>query len=381
MSRVRLRIPRTIGAKLLAGQLLVIVAGSVTLLLAALAVGPGFFRHHVREALGFVPADVSRHLDRSFNQATLISLAIAVAAALVVAVAVSWFVSLRVGRPIATLAAAARRIAQGGYSARVPATGTDELAVLARSFNEMASSLESAERRRRELLSDVAHELRTPVATIEGYVEGISDGVIPADAEALGALRAEALRLGRLVDDLQKVSRAEERQLDLRLSAVRPANLVEAAVQAATPAFDGKGVRLEQRLEERLPEIVVDTDRMGEVLANLLENALRHTPAGGRVEIAALRRSGEVELAVADTGEGIAPQHLERVFERFYRIDRARSRAQGGSGIGLAIARAIVEAHDGRIRAESGGPELGARFVIALPAATATSALAASGEA
>ena len=169
------------------------------------------------------------------------------------------------------------------------------------------------------------------------------------------------------MEELSEVSRAEERQLDLRPAPLAPGALIEAAILAARPSFAEKGVRLEPRVDADLPQVHVDPDRMGEVLANLLANALRHTPPRGRVEVGARRRGEEVEIAVADTGEGIAPEHLERVFERFFRTDRARSRATGGSGIGLTIARAVVEALGGRIHAESDGPDQGARCVIRLP--------------
>lgn len=370
------RLRRGLAARLLLAQLLVIVAGSVTLALVALAVAPGIFHDHVRRSGSVVPDDVARHLDKAFGAAVLIALAVAIGAAVLTALAVSTFLSLRIVRPIRALAEAAERIAKGAYAARVPATGSDEIAVLGGAFNEMASALESAERKRRELLTDVAHELRTPLATVEGYLEGLADGVVPADRETWPLLQAETGRLRRLVDDLAKVSRAEERQLDLQSTPSKPGLLVAAAVQAAAPAYAAKGVALETKLDRRLPSVDVDPDRIAEVLANVLDNALRHTPAEGRVDVAAAGHGKQVELVVTDTGEGIAPEHLERVFERFFRADPARTRTAGGSGIGLAIARAIVEAHDGRIHAESEGLGLGARFVIALPA-TAGSPVAA----
>jgi len=362
------RLRRSLTAKLFAAQILVIFAGSVTLALVALALAPSLFHAHVRDALGIVPEDVSRHLDEAFEDAVLVSLAIAIGAAAATAAVASAFLAVRIVRPIRGLAAASQRIARGAYAARVPVGGSDELAVLAASFNEMAASLESAEGRRGELISDVAHELRTPLATIEGYVEGLRDGVVAPDASTWTLLGTETRRLRRLVDDLHKVSRAEARQLDLRIVEVEPRSLVESAVRSAAPAFEAKGVQLERSAEQRLPSIHVDPERLGEVLTNLLDNALRHTSAGGRVEVRAERRASDVELSVSDTGEGIAPEHLERVFERFFRADPARSRATGGSGIGLAIARAIVEAHGGTLQAENDGSGRGARFVIALPA-------------
>jgi signal transduction histidine kinase len=183
-------------------------------------------------------------------------------------------------------------------------------------------------------------------------------------------LETESGRIRRLVDDLQKVSRAEERQLDLHIRALAPAAIVAQAAQAAEPAYTAKGVALDTAVADDLPRVAADGDRIGEVLANLLDNALRHTPAGGSVEVRADGQGEEVEFTVSDSGEGIAPQHLGRVFERFYRVDSGRTRARGGSGIGLAIARALVEAHGGRIRAESAGPGSGARFVVAIPTAS-----------
>ena len=359
----------SLAAKLLAAQLLVIVAGAATLALVALAVAPGLFHGHVRDALGLVPDDVSRHLDEAFRDSVLLSLAVAVGAALAAAGAVSVFLALRIVRPVRTLAAAATRIAQGRYDERVPVGGSDELALLATAFNGMALSLESSERRRRELLSDVAHELRTPLATIDGYLEGVADGVVPSDGDTLAVLRAETGRLKRLTEDLARVSEAEERRLSLRIEPVAPADLLAAAAEAARPSFAAKGVGLDVEHETRLPRVAVDADRIAEVLANLLENALRHTPPGRGVVLSARRHDRAVELVVADEGEGIAAEQLERVFERFYRADPGRSRERGGTGIGLTISRALVDAHGGRIRAESEGAGRGSRFVVELPAA------------
>lgn len=366
---MRIRLRRSLATRLLLAQLLVILAGSATLALVALAIAPGIFQDHIRRSGNVVPDEVAPHVDKAFGVAFLIALAVAIGAAVLAALAVSAFLSLRMVRPVRELAEAAERIAKGAYGARVPATGTDEIALLGGAFNEMATSLESAERKRRELLTDVAHELRTPLATVEGYLEGLADGVVQGDDETWALLQAETGRLRRLVDDLAKVSRAEERQLDLRSAQSQPSALVAAAVQAATPTYAAKGVVLETRLDGRLPSVDVDPDRIAEVLANVLDNALRHTPPGGSVEVSAAERGGEVEFSVSDTGDGIASENLERVFERFFRVDPARTRSAGGSGIGLAITRAITEAHGGRVRAESDGPGSGARLVITLPTA------------
>jgi signal transduction histidine kinase len=360
------RVRGSLTLKILAGELLVVMAGSVTLLALTLTLGPILFRQHVRDALGYVPQDVARHLDIAYSDATLIALAIAVGAAVLTAVAISVLVSYRVVGPVRTLAAASRRIAAGAYGARVAAEGTDEIALLAGAFNELAQSLEAAERRRSELLANVAHELRTPLATVQGYVEGVADGVIAPSEQTWAGVKDELQRLNRLADDLQAVSRAEERQLDLHPVPVPPGELVAAAIQAAAPAFAAQGVELTSDAAVSVPPIAVDRDRFGEVLANLLENALRHTPPGGHVAISASAHGNGVEITIADDGEGIAAEHLPHVFERFYRADPSRRRSGAGSGIGLTIARAIVEAPGGTLRAESEGRGRGARFVVAL---------------
>jgi len=266
------------------------------------------------------------------------------------------------------LAQTAERIGAGGYQARVPVPDAgDELAALAWAFNRMAQALESTERRRQALLADLAHELRTPLATLEGYVEGLADGVVAPDQDAWTVLQSELVRLRRLVEDLETLSRAEERQLDLRPGPVDPDGLVTRAVRAAEPAYKAKGVALQASIDPLLPLVSVDPDRLGEVLGNLLGNALRHTPPGGRVQVSAHEDGDQVELSVTDSGEGIPPELLERVFERFFRVDAARTRDGGGSGLGLTISRAIVEAHGGRLWADSAGYGRGARFVVRLP--------------
>ncbi len=360
---------RGLAARLFAAQLLVIVAGSLTLAMVALAVAPGLFRLHARQAFTALPPEATVHLQRGFEGALLLALGLAVAASLVTALAASWLLAQRLARPIRTLAETAARIGAGSYQARVPTpAGDDELAALATAFNQMAQALESTERRRQALLADLAHELRTPLATLEGYVEGLADEVVAADQDAWRVLQAELARLRRLVEDLETVSRVEERQLHLHLDPVDPGALVARAVQAAQPAYQAKGVTLTAGVDRSLPLVSADPDRLGEVLDNLLSNALRHTPKGGQVEVTATQRGNEVELSVRDTGEGIPPELLDQVFQRFFRVDPARTRNDGsGNGLGLTISRAIVQAHRGRLWAESSGLGHGARFVARLP--------------
>jgi two-component system, OmpR family, sensor histidine kinase BaeS len=368
------RVRGSLGAKLLLAQMLVVIAGSLTLAVVALAVAPGVFHTHVRMALGVVPPETARHLDEGLAKAITVALGTGTGVAVATALGVSFLLARRITSPIRSLDQAAGRVARGRYTARVPVpAGGDELAGLAAAFNTMAEALEDSEQRRTELLADLAHELRTPLATIDGYLEGVADGVIAPDDAILPVLQTETARLRRLVDDLNAVSRAEERQLDLHPVRSDPDKLVSTAVQAAQPAYTAKDVTLTAKLDPRLPQITADPERIGEVLANLLGNALRHTPTGGSVEVAAttIPGGGYLRITVSDTGEGIPAGQLEQIFERFYRVDRARTYAPGasGSGIGLTITRAIVQAHGGSIHAESQGPGHGARFVVTLPAA------------
>ncbi|HZW45700.1 MAG TPA: ATP-binding protein, partial [Dermatophilaceae bacterium] len=236
-------------------------------------------------------------------------------------------------------------------------------------FNQMASRLGSVEGTRRRLLADLGHEMRTPVATLEAGLEALEDGVATLDAPTAALLRAQTRRLTRLSDDISTVSQAEKGQVRLDRRPVQPRSVVTAAADAAAEAYQTEGVRLVTEIATGLPELSLDPERMGQVLGNLLDNALRHTPAGGSVTISATtsRRSGGVALSVADTGEGIPADHLPHVFERFYRVDTARDRTHGGSGIGLAIAKALVEAHGGHLTVSSLGTGQGSTFRAVLP--------------
>jgi two-component system sensor histidine kinase BaeS len=359
---------RGLAARLLAAQLLVVAAASLTLAMVTITLAPALLARHAAMAPGTMPAETARHVNEGLNQALLLSLSLATVVGLAAAGGASWLVARRIVDPIRSLTDAATAITRTGPTARVPRPDTgDELATLATAFNTMADALEDSERQRRRLLTDLAHELRTPLATIEGYAEALTDGVIPAE-EISQVLRTQVARLARLIDDLGVVSRAEGHQLDLHPVDCQPDQLVQAALAAAAPTYAAKGVTLASHLEPRLPAVHADPDRIGEVLANLLNNALRHTPAGGRVELTARHRSRHLVLTVTDTGEGIPAEQLERIFERFYRTDHSRAhRDTGGSGIGLTIARALVQGHNGHIYAHSDGPGHGTRFTITLP--------------
>jgi signal transduction histidine kinase len=362
-----------LGARLFAATGLVVVAGAVTLLAVALLVAPPVFHAHLRMALGAVPADTGRHVDEAFTWAVLLSLGVAVVVATLAALTVAWLVSRRIAAPVTDLAVAAGRLVAGGYDARVPDPQLGpEFAALASGFNTMAARLAASERVRQRMLADLAHELRTPVASIEATVEALADEVLPADATTWATLTDQATRLGRLVDDIGAVSHAEERSLYVNPARQELPDLVRAASTAVQARYIAKGVALVLGCASDAPAVNADGDRLGEALANLLDNALRHTPPGGTVCVTVRRgdRFGRAtaEVAVADTGEGFDPGEAERLFERFYRADAARTRDGSGSGIGLTISRAIVAAHGGDIRASSGGRGHGAVFEIVLPA-------------
>jgi signal transduction histidine kinase len=302
-----------------------------------------------------------------FQTATQQALLVSGGAAILVAVAVSLLISARIVTPVRQMLAASRRIAAGHYAERVPAQGTDELTALAAQFNTMAGELEATERRRVALIGDVAHELRTPLATIKGYIEGVLDGVVLPSDEIWVLMQDEVGRLSRLVRDLQELSRAEAKQLALHPSRVTCRTLTAQAVARLAPQYAEKGVDLAIVTPADLPAIEVDLDRMLQVLVNLLGNALRATPAGGRVTVTAQHTDDTVTVTVSDTGIGIDATHLPHLFERFYRVDPARSRRLGGHGIGLTISKSLVEAHGGQIWAASDGLGAGATVGFTLP--------------
>jgi signal transduction histidine kinase len=268
----------------------------------------------------------------------------------------------RTARPIGEVMDAAARVAEGDYAARASVHGPSEVRDLALAFNRMAERLESNERRRRNLLADVAHELRTPLAVIRGRVEGMLDGVYEPDQEHLALIAEETGVMGRLLDDLQLLSKAEAGVLELHRERLEPGELVEAAEAAHRTESERLGVSLRTEVEPTLPAIDVDRVRIGQVLSNLVSNALRHTPRGGTITISAERDGEGVALVVTDTGEGIASEELPHVFDRF-----AKSPESRGVGLGLAIAKSLVEAHGGSISARS-EPGQGASFRATLAA-------------
>ena len=301
-------------------------------------------------------------LATSINRSLLIGGSVAIAIALLL----TFVLSRRITSPIGALAKASRRLGRGDLSQRVQLQGESEVAALGQAFDSMAADLEHAEQLRRNMVADVAHELRTPLSNIQGYLEAIRDGVIKPDAATIHSLNEETALLSRLVNELQELSLAEAGELKLVYQAEDIAKLVKEAVTPWQPKVTAKEISLSLDLPDNLPLVNIDWQRVNQVLHNLLENAVAYTHKGGTINLAAIARGDWVEVSVSDTGEGIPAEDLPHVFERFYRVDKSRARATGGSGLGLTIARRLVEAHGGTITAQS---ELGkgSRFSFTLP--------------
>ena len=365
------RSSRGLASRLFAGQLIVLVAGALTAGLVATIIGPPIFHEHLLQAGHQSNSPELAHIEIAYRDASLISVGVGLVISLLAATAVTWFLTRRLGRPLDQVTHAARELSAGHYRTRVPMVGSGtELETLADAFNTMAARLEGVEDTRRRMLSDLAHELRTPIATLSAYHEGLHDGLVTLGPESRAALTEQIKRLARLADDIDEVSTAEEGRLDLDLGNHSVSDLLWAAHEGMRERYATQGVNLVIDLPEAAGlHVKVDRQRIGQVLANLLTNALRATPPRGTVTVAAHREGPAVKITVTDNGEGMTPEQIEHAFERFYRGDSARTRDRTGSGIGLTISKAIVAAHGGGLDAASGGRGDGATFTITLPTA------------
>ncbi|NPV09961.1 MAG: HAMP domain-containing protein [Anaerolineae bacterium] len=300
----------------------------------------------------------------SVNRSLLVSVAVTGSAAVLLALGLS----RRILRPVEALTQAARAVGEGDLSRRVAVTSDDEIGELARAFNSMAESLARLEQARRNLVTDVAHELRTPLSNLRAYLEGMCDGVIEPSPEAIVSIHEEALLLSKLVDDLQELSLAEAGAMKLYRRPLALPETVSKALAAFREQAATKGISLATDLPPNLPLVNADPDRVGQVLRNLLSNAVAHTPGGGHVSLIARVSGTEVQVTVQDDGVGIPEEHLPHIFDRFYRADDSRTRTTGGSGLGLAIVQQLVQAHGGRVWVESTEGE-GSLFHFTLPVA------------
>ena len=333
--------------------------GMAILVIGVVIVGGETFRELMMKA-----GDSAEHAramyDQSVTQVVVGATVVAVVAAIVIAIVLARMLA----RPLAEVGAAARRVAEGDYAARVPREGPEELTSLADSFNQMSAALARQEAIRRDFIANAAHELRTPLTNLQGYLEALRDGVIAGDAATYQSLREEVDRLVRLSRSLDALAEGAARsgpdatELDL-------AAHVRTALALAMPTLDRAGLELEVDVPEHLPARV-SGDHIAQVLANLLSNAARYTPRGGRVTVRAERRPADVLVSVLNTGDSIPEDDLPRLFERFYRVEKSRDPERGGAGIGLAIVKQLVESAGGRVGAESGGGST--RFWFTLPA-------------
>lgn len=346
---------------------LVVAASVLSAAIVALVVGPPLFHEHLLE-LGHTGGSAEMaHVEQAFLDAGVRSLGAGLVVALGLATLLAWWETRRLRRPLDELTSAARRLESGDYVARVPVgTGSPEFDDVAEAFNGMAQRLDATEESRRRLLSDVAHELRTPLSTLTAELEAIGDGLVPWDREGHELLAQQAARLQRIANDLNDVSRAEEGRFELDRHPVPVALLVEQAVATFRPRYTAKDVELAGTADGGI--VVADTQRVGQILGNLLENALRHTPAGGRVAVDAQTVRAETRITVTDTGDGLTADQRDQVFDRFYRTDTSRARDAGGSGIGLTISRSLARAHGGSLTVTSPGRGGGTTFTLVLPA-------------
>ncbi|PTA69270.1 HAMP domain-containing sensor histidine kinase [Deinococcus arcticus] len=356
--------------RLFLGHLLVTVLALGALLGLAEWSAPAFYHHHVQQMVALLGPEgraLQPDLERGMRGTLTGALLAALPFAALVAAGTALLTSQRIVRSVRLLSGGSQALAGGDYARRLPEEGRDELAQLAHHFNVLAGELDRVEQDRVALIGNVGHELRAPLAALRGYAEALSDGVLPPE-QAAPAMTRELRALERLAADLSLVSRVEAGQVALHLGPCEAGELLRAAAERFADAYEDRGVALRVTPPPGPLPLLADFERALQVLSNLLANALRATPGGGHVTLSARAQAGQVVLSVTDSGHGIPAQHLERIFERFYRVDPARTRGDG-SGVGLTIARGLAVQMGGTLRAQSGPG--GSTFTLTLPAAEA----------
>jgi len=353
--------------RLLLAQTLVLLAGGVTTWVVASVVGPPLFREHLHRAGIAHDSNEQFHAEQAYQHATALSIGVAITVAAFTAFIVTAILTRRVQHSIADLSAAASAVAEGHYDIRVasPHLG-DEFDELATAFNKMAERLQAVESTRRQLFGDLAHEIRTPVAVLEAYLEAVEDGVKPLDQPTIAMLREQTGRLVRFSADAAALAQAEDAHAAIAPGWVDAGEIATTVSAAIADRYAAKNVTLSTHIGGA-HRLWADRQRLAQVLGNLLDNALRHTPAGGHVSLSVAHVADEINFTVADDGDGIAADHLPHIFERFYRADYARDRGRGGSGIGLAIVKALTEAHGGHVSVASRGRGHGTTFTVRVP--------------
>ena len=367
--------------RIVAAQMLVVVVGVVVVLLMAYLatryVVPSSIAEGVEALLvadvdgADVPSaeEATAALIDSFRRSLLIAVLVAGACALLAGIGTSLLLVREILRPLRQIGSSSRRIASGHYDERVPVPGSDELAQVAASFNEMAEELAQVEKTRVALIGDVSHELRTPLTSLSGYLEGVIDGMFPADDATMVMMLQEVRRMRRLVDDLQTLSRVEAGQISLHLEAYDVRLTIEQVVAQLQPQWQAQLLNVRPVLPTVNIMVYADPDRVAQILTNLLGNAMAYTAEGGEIVVSGAINGRFAQLSVQDSGAGIAPEYLPYLFERFFRADRSRARTSGGSGIGLTISRHLAWAMGGELSAYSAGSGRGSTFTLTLPLA------------
>ncbi|MBF8252753.1 MAG: histidine kinase [Actinobacteria bacterium] len=352
---------------MLIGQGALIAVNGVILVATALALAPSIFSGHLTEA-GVTSASTRDHVTDAYITSFQFSLVSAAVISVVVSGALAWYFVLRIVRPIDEVTTFAQSLASGDVNARSPlSNSSSELEKLTSALAEMSVDLTKSREELARMLSDLAHELRTPISTVLAIVDGIEDQVVTPDAHTWQTIRDQLERVNRLSRDVREVSNNSEKILSKLTIEIEPKTIASSAFAAWSPKMIGKGVTFELDLEEDLPKLHVDPQRVGQVLSNLLENALRHTPASGSVKLSSKQLGDFVLFTVNDSGEGIEQHQLPLIFDRLYRGDAARHSGDTGSGLGLTIAKSIAQSHGGKLTASSAGRDLGSIFTLSLP--------------
>lgn len=355
--------------RFLAVQVVVLIIGLAVMTVTTLLIGPQMYINELlREGRGRAIRAVV-NLDEAFRDVSLLAMTVGGLSALVIAVVVSMLMTRQIRNSIAEVGEAANRIASGETGFRLQPTRLgSEFNGLVDAFNDMAAKLDAVAQTRRQMLSDLAHEMRTPLASLKGHLEGIEDGIVPQDRHTTAILATQVSRLEHLAQDMRSLTQAEEGVIHLRLTHQEPAGLVADAIAAAEPNARSRQVELAARVPAgQVSPVLLDRERTGQVLSNLVDNALRHTPSGGLVTVSLTDDADAVTFTVTDTGEGIDAEDLSRIFLRFYRVGEGREASPGGSGLGLAISKSLVEAQGGTLTAASAGPGQGAAFTVRMP--------------
>jgi signal transduction histidine kinase len=346
----------------------VLLMGPSSMVATHLVSGPEIeFSRELREALQSMPADSWVQFREIARREILTTLSTSLIVASIVSLVVGIWFSRGLTAPLGELEAAAGAIEAQDLSCRVPVRGSQELAAVATAFNRMAEQLEQAETLRRNLLADVAHELRGPLHLLKGNLQAILDDVYPLNKEEIAQLFDQTHHLTRLVNDLHELAQAEAHRVPLNKQMTDSATLVKETANLFRPAAEAQDITLRVELLGAFPFLKIDAARIRQVVHNLLSNALRHTPNGRSITVTMEQHQEWLHICFQDSGEGIKPEHLSHVFDRFYRTDSSRSREKGGTGLGLAIVKAIVEAHDGQVTVTSPGIGRGSMFTVRLP--------------